>query len=174
MRGLAGSVVAAALGGWREANGGWRGMELGIVRGVEEIWVIFGPGGKLHPAYFLEHFHGHIMVRTQPCSCMFQARCILLLFLIVPPVCVFYAIGAHTASLVWVGGWVGGSLRVRVFVMCVCVCAYVCVCWQANVVPGIYPLTPCPSDAPIQFLNTKLGVLAYQYACLRCPHTPDL
>eukprot|EP00983_Pelagomonas_calceolata_P104350 1159014-Pelagomonas_calceolata.AAC.13 len=59
---LVASVVAAAVGGWREGNGGWRGLEVGFVRGVEEIWVIFGPGGKLHPAYFLEHFHGHIMV----------------------------------------------------------------------------------------------------------------
>lgn len=56
------SVITAAVGGWKEADGGWRGLELGLVRGVEEIWVIFGPGGKLHPAYFLEHFHGHIMV----------------------------------------------------------------------------------------------------------------
>ncbi|KAF5837723.1 pyridoxal phosphate-dependent transferase [Dunaliella salina] len=59
---LVGSVVAAAVGGWREGNGGWRGLEVGFIRGVQEIWVIFGPGGKLHPAYFLEHFHGHIMV----------------------------------------------------------------------------------------------------------------
>lgn len=32
-----------------------------VIALAREFWVIFGPGGKLHPGYFLEH-KGHLLV----------------------------------------------------------------------------------------------------------------
>ena len=37
------------------------GRENGLVGAAHQFWAIFGPGGKLHPAYFLEH-KGHLFV----------------------------------------------------------------------------------------------------------------
>jgi serine palmitoyltransferase len=35
----------------------------GIARAFREFWAIVGPGGKLHPAYFLEH-KGHLVIEA--------------------------------------------------------------------------------------------------------------
>lgn len=35
----------------------------GIARAWREFWAIVGPGGKLHPAYFLEH-KGHLVIEA--------------------------------------------------------------------------------------------------------------
>lgn len=37
------------------------GCKQGVLAAARTFWDIFGPGGKLHPAYFLEH-RGHLVV----------------------------------------------------------------------------------------------------------------
>lgn len=32
-----------------------------ILAWARDFWILFGPGGKLHPAYFLEH-KGHLVI----------------------------------------------------------------------------------------------------------------
>ena len=43
------------------------GEALGVVAHyARDFWILFGPGGQLHPAYFLEH-KGHLVVEGLLC-----------------------------------------------------------------------------------------------------------
>lgn len=43
------------------------GEALGVVAHyARDFWVLFGPGGQLHPAYFLEH-KGHLVIEGLLC-----------------------------------------------------------------------------------------------------------
>ncbi|EFJ44316.1 hypothetical protein VOLCADRAFT_82885 [Volvox carteri f. nagariensis] len=55
---LAGAHAAAAFEGFHNVN---LLSPSGIVHAFRAFWDIVGPGGKLHPAYFLEH-KGHLVI----------------------------------------------------------------------------------------------------------------
>lgn len=67
---LASSVIAAEFGGAFGDNGSandslFEGLThaSSLSGAIKEFWAIIGPGGKLHPAYFLEH-KGHLVVEA--------------------------------------------------------------------------------------------------------------